>query len=529
VNRLRVIDAEKLCIVDALPGQDYVALSYVWGNVQMQQLETSNIEDLRQPGGLQLELLPATTADAIRVTLELGERYLWVDALCIIQDDLADKRYFVPIMDSVYGCALLTIIALSGQRSDSGLSGIRPGSRSREERPFSIRTTPIIASLDPARETSWSNYLGSSPWDCRGWTFQERIFSRRALIFASEQIYWECRNGSWCEDSIWEGSGPPHIHRKAFTNGNFLLPWSSDQSHFPRTYSSLVEKYSLRKLSFQSDALNAFAGILRALERTWGHSFFWGLPLSFLSSALQWKVEGGGSPTSILKRRLATIPHRTPNGEITQLPIPSWTWAGWESHISMANFDPQGMAIELKFFTMSPTEHLVAINESPAQQTRSEDVTLRRKWKKVPSATVTLADLPTEALTHPSRTTFLYFWSSSALIFTHWTMDWWGNLRPVLGWWDSQIRFSWMQKPSSLPIPVGDLEGYAPGEIVCSSVGEFVVIGRDTHTSVGGCADMLMCVLVEREGDVVYRRGLVSIAEEDWVMLKFRWKLVVLG
>jgi len=109
------------------------------------QLEISNIEDLRQPGGLQLELLPATTADAIRVTLELGERYLWVDALCIIQDDLADKRYFVPIMDSVYGCALLTIIALSGQRSDSGLSGIRPGSRSREERPFSIRTTPIIA------------------------------------------------------------------------------------------------------------------------------------------------------------------------------------------------------------------------------------------------------------------------------------------------------------------------------------------------------------------------------------------------
>jgi len=49
-----------------------------------------------------------------------------------------------------------------------------------------------------------------------------------------------------------------------------------------------------------------------------------------------------------------------------------------------------------------------------------------------------------------------------------------------------------MQKPSSLPVAVGSLEGYAPGEIVCSSVGEFVVIGRDTHTSVGGCADMLM-------------------------------------
>jgi hypothetical protein len=65
-------------------------------------------------------------------------------------------------------------------------------------------------------------------------------------------------------------------------------------------------------------------------------------------------------------------------------------------------------------------------------------------------------------------------------------MDWWGNLRPALELWNSQIRFSRVQKPSSLPIPVGSLEGYAPGEIVCSSVREFVVIGRDTHTQVWG-------------------------------------------
>jgi len=139
-----------------------------------------------------------------------------------------------------------------------------------------------------------------------------------------------------------------------------------------------------------------FAGILRTLEENMGSLVLLGSTalLPQLCAAMESR-RGEGSPTSIIKNvRLATIPHRTPNGEITQLPIPSWRWAGWESHISMANFDSQGMAIELKFFTMSPTEHLVAINESPSQQTRSEDVTLRRKWEKVPSAIVTLADLP---------------------------------------------------------------------------------------------------------------------------------------
>lgn len=75
----------------------------------------------------------------------------------------------------------------------------------------------------------------------------------------------------------------------------------------------------------------------------------------------------------------------------------------------------------------------------------------------------------------------------------------------------------------------GSLESYGAGEVVCSSVGEFIVIGRDIHTHVGSCGDMLMVILAERKGDIVYRRGLVSIAEEDWLGLGFRWKVCILG
>jgi hypothetical protein len=149
-----LIDVEEICIVEAPQGQEYVALSYVWGQAEMLRLQRSNLEFLQKRGSLNLMTMPATIADAAEVTKAIGERYLWVDALCIIQDDDADKTYFIPNMDTVYGCALLTIIALSGEGASAGLPGIRHGSRNRLEFPFTIGETPIMASLDPARTTS---------------------------------------------------------------------------------------------------------------------------------------------------------------------------------------------------------------------------------------------------------------------------------------------------------------------------------------------------------------------------------------
>jgi hypothetical protein len=114
----------------------------------------------------------------------LGERYLWVDSLCIVQDDEDDERYFVPNMDTIYQNAVVTIIALSGKTSDAGLAGVRLGSRSCEETPFTIQGTPILASFDPATKISWSNYLGDSIWDRRAWTFKRN--SSPAEFYSSQ-------------------------------------------------------------------------------------------------------------------------------------------------------------------------------------------------------------------------------------------------------------------------------------------------------------------------------------------------------
>jgi hypothetical protein len=222
-------------------------------------------------------------------------------------------------MDTVYQNAVVTIIALSGKTLDAGPAGVRLGSRSCEETPFTIQGTPILASFDPATKISWSNYLGDSIWDRRAWTFQEKLFSGRILVFAAEQVYWECQRGSWCEEGIWEISNNIlHIYRHAF--GSKLLLGSRDKQNYLRTYASIVEDYTRREFSFQSDATQAFSGIIHFLERTWDQKFIWGLPYSAFSAALQWCV-GGDFNKETPRRRLALVPFKSDDGTVLSLPL----------------------------------------------------------------------------------------------------------------------------------------------------------------------------------------------------------------
>jgi hypothetical protein len=73
--------------------------------------------------------LPATIEDAMLLVSKLNEHYLWVDSLCIIQDDAETKYSNIKQMDSIYSHAVATIIALSGFDADAGLPGVRPGTR----------------------------------------------------------------------------------------------------------------------------------------------------------------------------------------------------------------------------------------------------------------------------------------------------------------------------------------------------------------------------------------------------------------
>ncbi|KAF2738603.1 hypothetical protein EJ04DRAFT_417379, partial [Polyplosphaeria fusca] len=108
-----------LCLVETRPGPRYAALSYVWGPVGKQEgiLKTlkSNIQRLKTPGSLEKigksEKLPNTLWDAISLSSSLSIPYLWVDSLCIVQDDDETRGAQLGAMASIYANAYITLVA----------------------------------------------------------------------------------------------------------------------------------------------------------------------------------------------------------------------------------------------------------------------------------------------------------------------------------------------------------------------------------------------------------------------------------
>lgn len=165
----RVIDTWQLCVSNQGIGDlTYLALSYVWGDPSTAvKLSKHNIMEMQQPGALRQDRihLPRTIRDAMNLTSCLSFRYLWVDSLCIVQDDTADKAKMLSVMDNIYDRAFLTIIAATGQDSSAGLPGLRKSSRGVQQRIENLKP-----GLGVASPKHLSDALEQSYYDTRGWT-----------------------------------------------------------------------------------------------------------------------------------------------------------------------------------------------------------------------------------------------------------------------------------------------------------------------------------------------------------------------
>jgi Heterokaryon incompatibility protein (HET) len=178
----RLIDVDDMCIVIPVMPCRYLALSYVWGrNGENSFLALkNNIASLAEPRGLNivLNLLPPTISDAITITRDLGERYLWVDSLCIVQDDAESKEENIASMPLVYKGSTLTLVAGTGDSAISGLAGVQSGSRVRSQRILTLGRDKKLALVDDIELL-----LVKSPWDSRGWTY---VVLRKSLIFGTK-------------------------------------------------------------------------------------------------------------------------------------------------------------------------------------------------------------------------------------------------------------------------------------------------------------------------------------------------------
>jgi hypothetical protein len=120
-----LVDVRRQCIIKVSNEHQYVSLSYVWGTEDFLTSNCMNIQTLQVPGALSMESIkskiPTTIRDAMKLVHALGFQYLWVDALCIVQDDSAQKHQDIANMPGIYANAVLTIIACQGTGAHDGL------------------------------------------------------------------------------------------------------------------------------------------------------------------------------------------------------------------------------------------------------------------------------------------------------------------------------------------------------------------------------------------------------------------------
>ncbi|KAI4190017.1 MAG: hypothetical protein L6R41_001072 [Letrouitia leprolyta] len=314
----RLIDVKNYCIIDSGSEYDYVALSYVWGGVATLQNTKAIWKDLMEVGALtrRAHEVPNTIKDAMELTKQLGQRFLWVDSLCVIQDDDKDKAVQIAAMDSIYSSAILTIAATSGVSADSGLPGMSAGPRDFRQH---IETVQGIRLAN--RPTKYVTVVDDSPWNSRAWTLQEKVVSPRILYVGTQRCFFTCchRQDEFLEseDPLENGLGRTYRPRILKDSNVNLIPASKSPNVL--TYHRVVQTYTSRHLTYPSDILNAFKALEARLYPLFRSDFIFGLPRSELDSQLLWQ------PAGPIKRR------RDPN---TNLPMfPSWSWAGWVGEV----------------------------------------------------------------------------------------------------------------------------------------------------------------------------------------------------
>ncbi|KAM0541272.1 hypothetical protein ACHAPJ_013317 [Fusarium lateritium] len=281
----------------------------------------SNVEQLKKPGALRdadvVSQLPKTILDAIELTRALGETWLWIDSLCIIQDDEEGLAHELAEMHRIYATSFLTIIAADGQDAEHGLRGLKGIS---SERAFNQTVVPLARSERIAWKEPDPNYRHDNErtYYQRMWTSQEQDFSKRRLLFKSGTVEWECNCALWSEDHLYHSEAD-----KPSTRGLRSYVGRGIHSHVPslNTLSNLTRSFNAKNLRFEEDVFNAFAGYSTYLNSIFPGGLIYGHPQLFFDISLCW------SPINSVRRRESSKYYA---GHPTHTGLPSWSWMGWQ-------------------------------------------------------------------------------------------------------------------------------------------------------------------------------------------------------
>ncbi|KAF2176930.1 HET-domain-containing protein, partial [Zopfia rhizophila CBS 207.26] len=264
----------------------WTALSYCWGTTATLKTTLDTLEEHKKK--ILLGNLPQTIRDAIMITRSLGIEYLWVDALCIIQDCKNDWAQESAMMADVYRNSVVTIAASSGKDSQGSCFLNRN----------KLANLPCPINFHPLQQ--------------RGWTLQEAQLNIRVLHYTESELLWQ--HLITADD--------PVVPRRMF-DAFSIVP----RNVFSRWY-MLVEEFTARRLTFETDKLPAISGmaaeedgfppIVEWPDASTDSIYLAGLWQADLIEGLAWHV----------------VAHQEPGKNAGQYRAPSWSWAFVSGQVS---------------------------------------------------------------------------------------------------------------------------------------------------------------------------------------------------
>ncbi|KAL8914344.1 MAG: hypothetical protein Q9172_007095 [Xanthocarpia lactea] len=316
----------------------YIALSYCWGNNNPIRLLRCTLQTMSNR--IDRVTLPKLFQDVVQLAQLLDIRYIWIDALCIVQDDKQDWQRESLLMGKTYRNADLVVGATSCNNSSESLAA-----RSFKSIPISIedKSSTFCAA-------SFSTMGGNITWPLhsRGWTYQEMILANRFFDFDSNGLQLHCHQGILHADDVMNevsrdgplNAIPADRNIPSYRQGrgtDFRQPWSfryfwsqflnqdqntttTDSGIFraadgkeigiPEAWQEVVMMYTNRRLTYVSDLLPALSGIASEYlnKAVAGEEYFAGLWRNSFVQNLTW-----------------TANHDVVSSDTYQ--APSWSWA----------------------------------------------------------------------------------------------------------------------------------------------------------------------------------------------------------
>lgn len=274
---------------------EYATLSHCWGAFEFLKLKLSNLEQFKQE--IPIEALSQTFRDSIHILKTLGLSYVWIDSLCIIQDDKDDWQRESQLMASVYGSSTISISADGASDGSKGCFFERNTHQCVVEIGASDPSKPLVC----VPSDLYTRCMDSLPLGKRGWALQERLLPSRILHFTPTQVIWECYMNTAFESLP---RGFPKLYSR----------------HYPLhelSWNSVIMRFSRCQLTYPTDKFVAISGVARTFQMQTQDQYIAGMWRKDLVGQLCWSCYG---------EELLSSSEDEQQKWCSQYIAPTWSW-----------------------------------------------------------------------------------------------------------------------------------------------------------------------------------------------------------